>query len=133
MKILPLKEKEKVQSKIKMIQLLFLKKKSYPTDLLLNHIKWERIILDEGHEVLSSKNYKKNIIIEKQLFSLQSKYKWICSGTPFTNTDDIWKIILFLASENDLVHGIKDNGASNLSEFIGKNKTLNYEYNTSND
>ena len=66
---------------------------------------WLRVILDEGHEYISAsskclkqKHYYQTI---PELFKIQSKYRWICSGTPYTNHYDRWQIINYLSTIDD--------------------------------
>ena len=48
---------------------------------------WKRIILDEGHEVLTPDLYA-NFSIRRELNNLQSQFRWICTGTPFPHLYD---------------------------------------------
>ena len=69
----------------------------------INNYCWERIILDEGHEyVTSGQNINKiqprNTL--RILNQLHSKYRWICSGTPFNNRLDLWELIHYLRKDN---------------------------------
>lgn len=60
---------------------------------------WERIILDEGHEYITSNNNlrkKQCREISYKLHTLKSKYRWICSGTPFSTKSDLWEVVRFL-------------------------------------
>jgi len=62
----------------------------------LHNFKWNRIILDEGHEYINSSMYIKNRRIRDSLSHLNSEYLWVCSGTPFSNTNDLFEIISWL-------------------------------------
>ena len=46
----------------------------------LNNYFWERIILDEAHELMTTR-------VINILSILKSKYRWICTGTPFPYRD----------------------------------------------
>ena len=69
---------------------------NYP---LFHIYQWNRLILDEGHEYITSNmninkmHYRDTL---KQLYLINSKYRWICSGTPYTCGLDIFEILRFL-------------------------------------
>lgn len=88
----------------------------------ITNFQWERVILDEGHEyintskTLNRQNYRN---IREQLFNLKSKYRWICSGTPFSNKYDFWDIIFFLSKINiKYVSDLENSGI--LQEYLIK-------------
>lgn len=62
----------------------------YMNKFAYQRIKWKRVILDEGHEVLSNDIKNKRLSLsnfrrmKQNINLLQSKYRWICSGTPYT-------------------------------------------------
>lgn len=58
---------------------------------------WKRIILDEGHEYISSSIYKKKTILKlyEQLLTIKNGFKWICSGTPYNNINDLEVLLKF--------------------------------------
>lgn len=65
---------------------------------VLHNFKWNRIILDEGHEyicVKSNKNKKINNI-RNYLNKLNSNFRWICSGTPYSNYLNSWEILSYV-------------------------------------
>jgi len=68
------------------ISLLENKKYREQTDINLKKIRWYRVIVDEGHEVLlhSVKGLSKTRI-NSQIMETQGKYKWVCTGTPLPN------------------------------------------------
>ena len=49
----------------------------------LEDIYWKRIILDEGHEILSGALKTRNI--RDRLYRLNTHFYWLCTGTPFPN------------------------------------------------
>lgn len=68
---------------------------------------WGRVILDEGHEFLKKfvpKRYqftsteRVNIDIRDTLLNLKSKYYWVCSGTPYRDSEkeDIYYLLKFI-------------------------------------
>ena len=72
----------------------------YDKDIRFELINFHRIIIDEGHEVLSNNEYDKltNIPVYFQtwLEHLVSKYKWIVSGTPIINHYGLINILKFI-------------------------------------
>ena len=67
---------------------------------------WERVVLDEGHEYITNsininKIHYRNVL--QSLYKIQSKYKWVVSGTPFNNRLDFWEIVSYLTSEHDCI------------------------------
>lgn len=68
------------------------------TDILLHNVKWERLILDEAHEYINDNTNIPNERINTYLHRLQSNYKWICSGTPYTQYEKSWLLLSFLAN-----------------------------------
>ena len=74
------------------------------------NLKWNRIIVDEAHELFNKNNMKRNY-----LYKLNSKYKWLCTGTPLAHkVDGIEKMLQFLT----------DNKIKNLKKL--KNDKINY-------
>jgi SNF2 family DNA or RNA helicase len=67
----------------------------------LHNFKWNRVILDEGHEYLNHQHYIKQLRIRDNLKFLKSNYRWICSGTPFSNYVDLLEIIFWLFKITD--------------------------------
>ena len=66
--------------------------------VLLHNYKWNRIILDEGHEILNSSNKKALLIAKEQLNKIKSNYRWICSGTPYGTLADFKNIINYITN-----------------------------------
>eukprot|EP01103_Thecamoeba_quadrilineata_P004929 TRINITY_DN1479_c0_g1_i2.p1 TRINITY_DN1479_c0_g1~~TRINITY_DN1479_c0_g1_i2.p1 ORF type:complete len:1029 (-),score=183.17 TRINITY_DN1479_c0_g1_i2:146-3232(-) len=60
--------------------------RSYP---ILEHFRWHRLVLDEGHEVISTG-------ILESIEGIESKYKWYVSGTPFSKYDCLLNVGKFL-------------------------------------
>ena len=83
----------------------FILSKSYQTLLeeetdkntLLHNFKWERVILDEGHEYINNNRKKTSQIMSDYLKTIDSKYRWICSGTPFHNDSSFENIISYVS------------------------------------
>ena len=72
----------------------------------LHNYNWERVVLDEGHEYITNsininKIHYRDVL--KSLYKIQSKYKWVVSGTPFNNRLDFWEIVSYLTSEHDSI------------------------------
>lgn len=76
---------------------------------VLHKIKWDRIILDEGHIIRNARTKMHRMACE-----FQSTYRWILTGTPIQNKkNDIVNLLNFV--------GIPSNIAkNNLEEFINK-------------
>jgi SNF2 family DNA or RNA helicase len=70
---------------------------------LLENINWYRIIVDEGHEIMTISYLEKSSYSNRnwisRLLSIYSKYKWVCSGTPLArNNDNFGGILYFLTN-----------------------------------
>lgn len=84
----------------------FLVSKSYLTlceddpnkNTLLHNVEWERVICDEGHEYISDIRKKEHRLIYESLFKINSKYRWVCSGTPFNTRYSFQKILDYLTN-----------------------------------
>lgn len=57
---------------------------------------WERVIFDEGHEYFNLSGKKD--ILEKMgtIRKIQSKYRWLCTGTPCSSPKNLWYLIHYL-------------------------------------
>jgi DNA repair protein RAD5 len=83
----------------------FILSKSYQTLLenepdkntFLHNFKWERVILDEGHEYINNNRKKTSQAMSDYLKTIDSKYRWICSGTPFHNDSSFENIISYIS------------------------------------
>ncbi|XP_022886644.1 ATP-dependent helicase rhp16-like [Olea europaea var. sylvestris] len=59
---------------------------------MLHSVKWERIILDEAHDIKDKRRIK-----AKAVFDLQSSYKWALTGTPLQNhIEELYSFVRFL-------------------------------------
>lgn len=84
----------------------FLVSKSYLTlcenepdkNTLLHNVEWERVICDEGHEYINTLRKKEQRLVCESLFKINSKYRWICSGTPFNSRYDFQMILSYLTN-----------------------------------
>ena len=73
-----------------------------PTELL--RVKWDRVILDEGHEI---RNRKSKGHIAAQL--LQAPIRWIVTGTPvFNSVKDFVALCAFVGLPREVVQGYTD-------------------------
>jgi SNF2 family DNA or RNA helicase len=83
----------------------FILSKSYQTLLeeepnkntFLHNFMWERVILDEGHEYINNNRKKTSQAMSDYLKTIDSKYRWICSGTPFHNNSSFENIISYVS------------------------------------
>tara|TARA_Y100000768_G_scaffold389010_1_gene390185 strand:+ start:1524 stop:4103 length:2580 start_codon:yes stop_codon:yes gene_type:complete len=66
------------------------------SDILLHNIKWNRVILDEGHEYINTINTKSVFNTRNELMKIDSKYKWICSATPYNNKYQCYEILNYI-------------------------------------
>jgi len=100
------------------------------TDFNLARIMWRRVIIDEGHEVLLH-NPKKRVAdyrISSGIFNMQSKFRWVCTGTPLPSTSDsLQAIVSYLAGYGhnqmtDMLANSSDNEIkSMLNQLFHKN------------
>ena len=84
----------------------FILSKSYQTLLetepekntLLHNFRWERVILDEGHEYINNNRKKTSQNMSNYLKNINSKYRWLCSGTPFHNITSFENVISYVSN-----------------------------------
>jgi SNF2 family DNA or RNA helicase len=70
--------------------------------LMFNRI-WECIVIDEGHEIRTTKT-KKN----KSVLKLKARRKWVLTGTPIHNSaKDFMSLLIFLGVSEDSLKEIK--------------------------
>ncbi len=68
----------------------------------LHTVRWDRIILDEAHEIRNGKSK-----IFKSVCRLQTDIKWIVTGTPvFNSIEDFISLCTFLGLSRSLVQGM---------------------------
>ena len=82
----------------------------------MSHIKWRRVIVDEGHEVLLHQLKKKatDLRISTGIFSIQSTFRWVCTGTPLPfKQQSLQAIISFLC-------GLRHNQLEPVLAHLGK-------------
>lgn len=62
----------------------------------LNNVHWRRVIVDEGHEVLLHKMKKSaaDTRISTSIFSINSDFRWVCSGTPLPKLKESLQAVL---------------------------------------
>ena len=70
-------------------------------NLLIHNINWERVVLDEGHEYITSYSTKSKKLIKSYIKKLKSEYKWICSATPLKSYISLNNIINFISDKNN--------------------------------
>lgn len=83
---------------------------------LLNRIKWRRVVVDEGHEVLLHQLKKKvdDLRISTGIFTIPSTYRWVCTGTPLPFTQSSLQAIISFVS--GLGHNELDPVLDNIGE-----------------
>eukprot|EP01127_Copromyxa_protea_P003356 TRINITY_DN13182_c0_g1_i1.p1 TRINITY_DN13182_c0_g1~~TRINITY_DN13182_c0_g1_i1.p1 ORF type:complete len:1050 (+),score=253.50 TRINITY_DN13182_c0_g1_i1:21-3170(+) len=67
----------------------------------LNKFKWHRVILDEGHEIISGVDAKKTYPTKHSvpIQKYQASFYWFVSGTPFPSIDVVEGVLRFLIGE----------------------------------
>src|SRR6056300_1011039 len=82
--------------------LLTSKGKSTDTRTPLHMVQWDRVILDEAHEIRNKKSK-----LFKSLCRLQTQIKWIVTGTPvFNSMEDFVSLCTFLGLSKVVVQGM---------------------------
>ena len=84
-------------------------------NVIFEAIFWNRIIIDEGHELFSGNYSFENIYLQNVLKNLQCNNKWYISGTPFYNIYSLTNVMDFLDFKTEI-----------------KSNDLKYIYNLSN-
>lgn len=73
----------------------------YPlNEILFENYNWNRVILDEGHEIINESRKKGINEIKNKIHNIKSKYRWICSGTPFNNIYTYKSILSYITNIN---------------------------------
>ena len=68
----------------------------------LHHIHWDRIILDEAHEIRN-----KSSKLFKSVYRLHTQIKWLVTGTPvFNSMNDFVSLCMFLGLSKSTVQGM---------------------------
>ena len=64
----------------------------------IEHFKFHRVVIDEGHEIFEKNlgNKSLNDYLLTWLYNVSSTYKWAVSGTPFTNIDGLKQCLNFI-------------------------------------
>lgn len=65
---------------------------------LIQFINWHRFVIDEFHEIYTNKKY---IYVKNMVPHITSTYKWVVTGTPFTNDDNLYQMVNFLTNYNN--------------------------------
>ena len=69
-------------------------------EILFENYNWNRVILDEGHEIINESRKKGINEIKNKILNIKSKYRWICSGTPFNNIYTYKSILSYITNIN---------------------------------
>ena len=87
------------EAQVVIVSMSLMENKSYYTNenRVLNAIEWDRLIIDEGHEILRYST-KENPMLN-DIFRLKTRYKWICSGTPMAYGEDSLTSMLALLGD----------------------------------
>lgn len=90
------------------------------SECILQSYKWRRVILDESHEYIG-KNNKQNIRnTNKILFRIKSDYRWLCSGTPYSSTSQLYSLIHYLSDDYNS-YEVLDTKDKNRASFFSSN------------
>lgn len=94
----------------------------------LNIFQWERIILDEAHEI---QNISGNGRLLGFIYNLQSKFKWNITGTPFSNNIESFKYLQTFNTNVPFDIEVTENMIENFSKIFRKNtkESIKNEYN----
>ena len=111
----------------------FILSKSYQTlmdespddEKLLHNFNWERVILDEGHEYINNNRKKNCIAMNEYLNKINSKYRWLCSGTPFHNIESFENVIKYVSDLQDICNNEFRHIINNLMEMFFRKNTKN--------
>jgi len=109
----------------------FILSKSYQTlidespndDTLLHNFHWERVILDEGHEYINNNRKKNCIAMNEYLNNINSKYRWLCSGTPFHNIESFENVIKYVSDLQDICNNEFRHIINSLMEIFFRKNT----------
>ena len=112
------------------------------TKPLFEYFHFNRIIIDEGHEIMESMkiSYRVSLFMQTFLKNINSNYKWYISGTPFRTYegfcnilnyldiyitfDDLKNIIINKITDNTIDINIDNIVYNNIYPFIGNEKFL---------
>lgn len=65
------------------------------TNPLIQLIHWHRLVIDEFHEIYTNRKY---IYIKNMAPHIESTYKWVVTGTPFNDDDNLYHMVDFLTN-----------------------------------
>src|SRR3989337_3827417 len=72
-------------------------------ELKLENIFWHRIILDECHEVLvPNATRKADVQMMTFLNTVQSRYRWCCTGDPLAKNFDSFKGVVSFLTDTEI-------------------------------
>ncbi len=93
---------------------------------LFEFFHFNRLIIDEGHEIMETTNNKVGSFIHHFIRSIRSRYKWYISGTPFTTLNGFINTINYLGLSIHI-----NNSAIKINEINGWFQTLCIDINNS--
>ncbi len=95
---------------------------------LFEYFHFNRVIIDEGHEIMEQENVSVKVggFINHFIRSIDCKYKWYVSGTPFTSFRGLKNIINYLGIKfiiNDEIMTLYNEDSNSMNSFsINNNK-----------
>ena len=69
-------------------------------EILFENYNWNRVILDEGHEIINYSRKKGINEIKNKIHNIKCNYRWICSGTPFNNIYTYKSILSYITNKD---------------------------------
>jgi SNF2 family DNA or RNA helicase len=79
--------------------------------VILEHFKWHRIVVDEGHEVFGNMSKYGNLdskIVGNFILNLKSFFRWYVTGTPFINNEGFGNVMKFINWRTNIEGNIID-------------------------
>ncbi len=112
---------------------IYINDTEFPERFGLHDFYWKRLVIDEGHEILASDYQTISLPIRNQLYGLKSRYRWLCTGTPFPREYESFDHYLYFLS--GFTYNLEDYtffDAATINSFIQQNTHRNTYQNIKN-